>query len=158
MNGRIDFEVVENGTPIFLQDKIVNSNKTNYDNLKFTQQNSPLAYLFFSNKNAQIIQNGLRAGVYNMSEKKYIIDEQNTDHLNIIMRAIFLQNSKNQPDNLTQQIEELNQLVIDYCVPKLYSEVQGYINYKRDASSLAVPFDNPISEYTDKTLELQKFF
>ena len=49
MNGRIDFEVVENGTPMFLQDKIVNNNKTNYDNLKFTQQNSPLAYLFFSN-------------------------------------------------------------------------------------------------------------
>jgi hypothetical protein len=158
MNGRIDFEAIENGTPIFLQDKIVNSNTTTYDNLKFTQQTSPLAYLFFSNKNAQIIQNGLRAGVYNMSDKKYIIDEQNTDHLNVIMRAIFLQNSKNQPDNLTQQIEELNQLIIDYCVPKLYSEVQGYINYKRDASSLAVPFDNPISEYTDKSLELKKFF
>jgi hypothetical protein len=158
MNGRIDFEAIENGTPIFLQDKIVNSNKTSYDNLKFTQQTSPLSYLFFSNKNAQIIQNGLRAGVYNMSDKKYIIDEQNTDHLNVIMRAIFLQNSKNQTDHLTQQIEELNNLVIDYCVPKLYSEVQGYINYKRDASSLAVPFDNPISEYTDKSLELKKFF
>jgi hypothetical protein len=157
-NGRIDFKNIENGTPFFLQDKIVNDNRTTFDNLKFVQQNTVLSNLFFSLKNVQIIQNALRAGVYNYSNKKYLIDEQHPDSLNIIMRAIFLQNSKNQPDNLTQQINELNKLVINYCVPKLYSEVEGYINYKRDASTLAVPLDNPITEYTDKTLELKKFF
>ena len=157
-NGRIDFINIENGTPFFLQDKIVNDNRTTFDNLKFVQQNTVLSNLFFSLKNVQIIQNALRAGVYNYSNKKYIIDEQHPDSLNIIMRAVFLQNSKNQPDNLTQQIDELNKLVINYCVPKLYSEVEGYINYKRDASTLVVPLDNPISEYTDKTLELKKFF
>ena len=36
--------------------------------------------------------------------------------------------------------------------------ITGYIKYKEDASTLAVPFDNPIYEYTDKTLELKKFF
>jgi len=158
MNGRIDFKVIENGTPTFLQDKIVTDNRTTYDNLKFTQQNTALSSLFFSKRNAQIIQNGLRAGVYVLSEKKYIIDEQNPDALNVIMRAVFLQNSKNQPDNLTQQIEELNTLVINYCVPKLYGEVKGYLKYKEDASKLAVPLNNPIYEYTDKTLELKKFF
>jgi hypothetical protein len=157
-NGRIDFKNIENGTPFFLQDKIVNDNRTTFDNLKFVQQNTVLSNLFFSLKNVQIIQNALRAGVYNYSNKKYLIDEQHPDSLNIIMRAIFLQNSKNQPDNLTQQINELNKLVINYCVPKVYSEVEGYINYKRDASTLAVPLDNPITEYTDKTLELKKFF
>jgi hypothetical protein len=158
MNGRIDFKTIENGTPTFLQDKISKDTRSMYDNLKFTQQNTPLSNLFFSKRNAQIIQNGLRAGVYNSSEKKYLIDEQNADALNVIMRAIFLQNSKNQPDNLTQQIEELNKIVIDFCVPKLVGEVKGYIKYKEDASTLAVPFDNPIYEYTDKTLELKKFF
>jgi hypothetical protein len=157
-NGRIDFNNIENGTPFFLQDKIVNDNRTTFDNLKFVQQNTVLSNLFFSLKNVQIIQNALRAGVYNYSNKKYVIDEQHPDSLNIIMRAVFLQNSKNQPDNLTEQISDLNKLVINYCVPKLYSEVEGYINYKRDASTLVVPLDNPISEYTDKTLELKKFF
>ena len=65
MNGRIDFKTIENGTPTFLQDKISTDNRTMYDNLKFTQQNTPLSNLFFSKRNAQIIQNGLRAGVYN---------------------------------------------------------------------------------------------
>ena len=156
MNGRINFN--ENGTPFFLQDKIIKDNRTMYDNLKFTQQNTALSNLFFSVKNAQIIQNALRAGVYSMSDKKYIIDEQNKDDLNVIMRALYLQHSKNQPDNLTQQIQTLNKLVIDYCVTKLYSEVEGYMMYKRDASTLVVPLDKPLSEYTDKTLELKKFF
>jgi hypothetical protein len=158
MNGRIDFKIIENGTPFFLQDKIAVDNRTTFENLKYTQQNTQLSNLFFSLKNVQIIQNGLRAGVYNYSNKKYVIDEQDLDSLNIIMRAIFLQNSKNLNTNLREQIEELNKLIIDYCVPKIYSEVEGYINYKKDASTLAVPLDKPISEYTDKTLELKKFF
>ena len=156
MNGRVDFK--ENGTPFFLQDKIVKDNRTMYDNLKYTQQNTAVSNLFFSVKNVQIIQNALRAGVYQMSQQKYIIDEQNKDVLNVIMRAMFLQHSINQPDNLTNQIIDLNKIVVDYCVPKICSEVEGYIMYKKDASTLAVPLDKPMSEYTDKTLELHKFF
>ena len=62
--------------------------------------------------------------------------------------------------NYTNEIIQglLNKIVIDYCVPKLYSEVEGYMMYKRDASTLVVPLDKPISEYTDKSLELKKFF
>ena len=156
MNGRINFK--EGGTPLFLQDKILKDSRTVYDNLKYTQQNTALSNLYFSSKNMTIVQNAIRANVYKMSNKKYIIDEQNVDILNIIMRAIYLQNSLNQPDNLTKQIEDLNKLVIDYCVPKVYSEVQGYIQYKIDASTLAVPLSNPIAVYTPKTLELNKFF
>ena len=93
MNGRVDFK--ENGTPFFLQDKIVKDNRTMYDNLKYTQQNTAVSNLFFSVKNVQIIQNALRAVVYQMSQQKYIIDEQNKDVLNVIMRAMFLQHSIN---------------------------------------------------------------
>ena len=157
-NGRIDFNTIENGTPFFLQDKIETDNRTMFDNLKFVQQNTVLSNLFFSLKNVQIIQNALRAGVYNYSNKKYIIDEQHPDSLNIIMRAIYLQNSVNMPDNVTEQITKLNNIVIQYCVPRIFGEVQGYVKYKEDASTLAVPLDKPMSVYTDKTLELKTFF
>ena len=156
MNGRVNFK--EGGTPLFLQDKMLVDKRTMYDNLKYTQQNTALSNLYFSSKNMTIVQNAIRANVYKMSNEKYIIDEQNVDILNIIMRSIYLQNSLNQPDNLTKQIEDLNSLVINYCVPRVYSEVQGYIQYKKDASTLAVPLSNPISVYTNKTLELNKFF
>jgi hypothetical protein len=156
MNGRVNFK--EGGTALFLQDKMLVDKRTMYDNLKYTQQNTALSNLYFSSKNMRIVQNAIRANVYKISNQKYIIDEQDIDILNIIMRSIYLQNSLNQPDNLTKQIEDLNKLVIDYCVPRVYSEVEGYIQYKKDASTLAVPLSNPISVYTNKTLELNKFF
>ena len=156
MNGRVNFK--EGGTALFLQDKMLVDKRSMYDNLKYTQQNTALSNLYFSSKNMRIVQNAIRANVYKMSNQKYIIDEQDIDILNIIMRSIYLQNSLNQPDNLTKQIEDLNKLVIDYCVPRVYSEVEGYIQYKKDASTLVVPLSHPVSVYTNKTLELNKFF
>jgi len=155
MNGRVNFE---GGTPFFLQDKIVKDSRTTYDNLKYSQDNNMVSSLFFSSKNVSIIQNGIKAGVYKMSKEKYIIDTQSPDSLNVIMRAIYLQNSVNMPDNVTQQITKLNNIVIQYCVPRIFGEVQGYVKYKEDASTLAVPLDKPMSVYTDKTLELKTFF
>ena len=155
MAGRVDFQ---GGTPLFLQDKIVKDNRTMYDNLKYSQQNNIVSNLFFSTKNVIIIQNAIRAGVYKISNEKYLIDTQDGDTLNVIMRAIYLQNSVNLPDNVTKQIEDLNKIVINYCVPRMYGEAQGYIKYKEDASTLVVPLDNPISVYIDKTIELKRFF
>jgi hypothetical protein len=155
MNGRVNFE---GGTPFFLQDKIVKDSRTTYDNLKYLQDKNTVSQLFFSSKNVSIIQNGIKAGVYKMSNEKYIIDTQSPDSLNVIMRAIYLQNSLNMPDNVTEQIDSLNKIVIQYCVPRIFGEVQGYIRYKEDASTLAVPLDKPMSVYTDKTLELKRFF
>jgi len=34
----------------------------------------------------------------------------------------------------------------------------GYLKYKQDASTLAVPVDHPIHITTDKTVELNRFF
>ena len=155
MNGRVNFE---GGTPFFLQDKIVKDSRTTYDNLKYSQDKNMVSQLFFSSKNVSILQNGIKAGVYKMSNEKYIIDTQSPDSLNVIMRAIYLQNSINMPDNVTEQIDKLNKIVIQYCVPRIFGEVQGYVRYKEDASTLAVPLDKPMSVYTDKTLELKRFF
>ena len=154
-NGRINFE---GGTPFFLQDKIVKDSRTTYDNLKNSQQPTVVSSLFFSMKNVKILQNGIRAGVYKLSNEKYIIDNQSSDSLNVIMRAVYLQNSLNLPDNVTKQIEDLNRIVIQYCVPRIYSEVKGYIKYKEDASTLPVPMDKPMSVYVDKSVELKRFF
>ena len=36
----------------------------------------------------------------------------------------------NNPTNITEQVEALNQIVADYCVPQICSEAQAYINLK----------------------------
>ena len=157
-NGRIDL-MTSGGTPLFLQDKIPNNEKTHYANtMKYSQQNTTLSMLFLSQDNVKIIENAIKSGVYNVSDKKYIIDRQDQDTLYIIMRAIYLQYSLNQPDNITQQIQDLNDRVVAYCVPRIYGEIQGYMQYKYDASTLVVPLENPSYYHPDKTLELKTFF
>ena len=74
------------------------------------------------------------------------------------MRSIFLQHSKNRMDNITQQVEELNKLVLDYCIPQICSEAKGYMKYKRDVSTLAVPLSRAVSTYSSNVLELKSFF
>ena len=110
-----------------------------------------LSKAYFSTENIQIIQNGIRSGVYNKSNQQYVVAPQDCDSLKIIMRSVFLQHSANQLNNISQQISELNKIVLDYCVFHVYSEAQGYMKYLHDVSTLAVPLATPIVEtYKDK--------
>ena len=158
-NGRVDLLSYTGGTPLFLKDKILPNSKTNYMNaLKHTLQNNELSTLFFSSKNVQIIENAIKAGVYKMSNNTHVIDHQDRDQLVVIMRGIFLQYSLNQPDQLTRQIESLNSQVVSYSVPRIYGEIQSYIQYKKDISTLVVPLANPAYYHKDTTVEFKRFF
>lgn len=114
------------------------------DPLSNQLENTQLSNAYFSADNIRIVQNGIRAGVHRMSNGQYLVGEQNCAPLKIIMRSVFLQNSKNLPHNIPEQIGALNKLVVDHCVPSVYSEALGYLNYLRDASTLAVPMALPV--------------
>lgn len=158
-NGRIDILSYQGGTPLFLKDKIMPKSKTHYFNaMKHTLQNTELTVLFFSSKNINIIENAIKAGVYKMSNNTHVIDTQDRDQLYVIMRALFLQHSLNQPDNLTRQIEVLNSRVVAYCVPRIYGEIKSYIQYKKDISTLVVPLANPAYYHKDTSVEFKRFF
>jgi hypothetical protein len=106
-----------------------------------------------------MIQNGIRAGVYKMSNGQYTIGPQDYDALKIIMRSIYLQHSANKPTDITSQIRELNKMVLDYCIKQVYSEAQGYMIYINDVSTLAVPIAHPVmSNNSDKELVLKPWF
>ena len=159
-NGRIDISG-PNMNQFDLFDKIPTDTgaSTFHDAMigNFTESNLSRAY--FSKDNIQIIQNGIRAGVYELSNKQYIVGNQNYDTLKIIMRSVFLQSSTNLPNQITQQIQALNDLVVSYCVKHVYSEAQAYINYKRDASTMYNPIDRPTQpDFNNKTLELKHWF
>ena len=105
-----------------------------------------LSKAYFSKENIQIIQNDIRAGVYNKSNRQYVIGPQDCDSLKIIMRSVFLQHAANQSQNIIGQIQQLNQIVLDYCIFHVYSEAQGYMKYLYDVSTLAVPMSTPVVE------------
>ena len=159
-NGRVNI-LGENHMNCFkLYDKIpVSGGDTYYKTAMVGNwQNTTLSNLFFSKENIIIIQNGIRAGVYNKSNKRFLINAQDEDTLKIIMRSIFLQHSKNKPNQITEQITELNKMVLDYAVPQIMGEAIGYIKYKNDASVMHMPMERPTNTQDFKTLEHKPWF
>jgi len=159
-NGRVS--ILEPSTDIrfSMTDRIPVSQCSSFrDAMTGNWNDTPLSKAFFSSQNMRIIQNGIRAGVYNRSNGQYVIGEQNCDELQIIMRSMFLQNSKNLAQDIPGQINTLNQHVFDYAINQVYGEAEGYMKYKRDASTLAVPLSHPVLSYSnDKQLELKPWF
>ena len=161
-NGRVN--IVEPPSPdiVFkMQEKIALKNRpTEYrEALGGTWETNVLSQVFFSKENVQILQNGLRAGVYKSSGDKYIIAPQNVDTLKIIMRSIYLQYAEHYPDKITEQVERLNQMVLDYAVPTVYNETVGYLKYCQDQSTLVVPLELPRHHDRHyKQLEQKKWF
>lgn len=161
-NGRIDI----NGPNIqqfqlFDNPLTNNKNITSYDDaLNGNWISNTLSKAFFSKENIQIIQNGIRAGVYKSSNGLYNIGPQDETNLKIIMRSIFLQNAANIPHHITEQIKELNNLIYEYSIPKILGEASAYMKYKNDVSTLAVPQDRPayVNTKGDNSLELKPFF
>ena len=70
--------------------------------------------LFFSNDNVERIQNEIVNNVYNQSKK--LISRQSYQELQIIMKSIYLQYSRNLSNNIEEQVYTLNKYVIDECV------------------------------------------
>ena len=159
MNGRID--IINNTKP---KNKLFNkpmSNKSvDYkEALTGTLECSTLSKAFFSKQNMQIIQNSIRATVYARSNNQHVIGQQDTINLQIIMRSIFLQYTRSISTNITQQISDLNNLVVNFCVPKILPEIDAYIKYKNDVSTLVVPIDRPVqTDFKFKSNEFKRFF
>jgi hypothetical protein len=98
---------------------------------------------FFSQPNFQIIQNAIRKETFDHTG--IVIDPVGTDDLFMTMRAMYLQYSRNLPNRIAEQIDELNKRVVAYCVPKIVAEVNMYKYYLKDISTLPVQIMQPVN-------------
>jgi hypothetical protein len=64
------------------------------------------------------------------------------------------------PQNIAGQIQQLNQMVLDHSIPKVYGEAQGYIKYLHDASTLVVPLAAPVcdTQFDKRNYKMPKWF
>lgn len=119
---------------------------------------TPLTFLFFSDKNIESVQRLLRFVVH--KEIGQSIDNQDTTELMIVMRSIFLEYSRHpkliddtmsaqMKDALlkqyTNEVDRLNQLVVNETVPRIISGLQQYLDYLKDASTQPIPHQLPKS-------------
>ena len=125
---------------------------------------TPLTFLFFSKDNINNIQRLIRMIVY--KQVQVVIDNQNINDLQIVMRSIFLAYSRHpkliddtMPEEertallrlYTKEVDRLNQLVINEVVPLVISGLQQYLIYLKDSSSpLRV---GPVPEYVSSSGE-----
>ena len=99
-NGRVDIKTPNTSKLFQMYDKIPANQCVTFRNpTEGLWDETPLSQAFFSQQNIQMLQNGIRAGVYNRSNGQYVIGPQDCDSLKIIMRSVFLQQSANQPGN-----------------------------------------------------------
>lgn len=161
-NGRVNIIQPPNKLIQFqMTEKISIQNKVNTDYreaLNGNIEDNLLAQVYFSAGNIQIIQNGIKAGVYKMSNNKYILPNQNLNNLKIIMRSTYLTYAEHKTNDITGQIERLNKIVLDYCIPSVYNEAVGYEQYCADQSSIVLPLALPLHHDRQyKQLELKPY-
>ena len=157
-NGRVNIVTPDTKTQFALYDKIPVKVDAFTDALNGNIYNTVLSDAFFSKANIQMLQNQIRHAIYNVSNGQFTIGEQDNDTLKVIMRAIYLQNSLNLKCNIKAQIQSLNQLVLNYCVPQIYGEVKGYVKFKEDISTLATPMARPAMTSHSKQLIMKPWF
>ena len=123
-------------------------------------EKTPLSEVFFSQENMERLHILIRHQVWLQSNKQHVIEKQSTLQLEIIMRSIFLQYSKNLSTHLKEQADELNSYVLDYAVHRILSGIKQYLGYKKDISTLPTVIDHPeyLSTAGEKSLQYPSWF
>ena len=125
-NGRVNIITPDTRTLFSMTDQIPVNKCTDYSNaLNGSWCDTQLSNMYFNQENINTLQKELQDGVYNKSGGQIKIGPQSCDELKTIMRAMYLQNAKNLPHNIPEQIKELNKCVLDYSINQVYNEAIG---------------------------------
>lgn len=110
-------------------------------------EKSPLSQVYFSRKNIDYLQYMMKKLVY--KETGNIIGRQSDEELLIIMRSIYLSDSKNQPNDISRQVAELNYKVLKYSVyDEIIPKVKGYSTFLNDnlRTNVVLPREKFVSQ------------
>lgn len=114
-----------------------------YEATKGIHEADKLANTFFSQANIDALQHGIRFRVYRDSGGKHVIDKQSEDELRIIMRSIYLENAVHRPFMIVEEVRRLNALVLDFCVPRILIEIDMYVRYLHDSTTMPIYMNRP---------------
>ena len=122
--------------------------------LEGIQTDNLLNQTFFSKANMNIIQNELRFNVHRQTG--HFIGKQDETNLVIIMRAIFFQQAKNLPNDIAQQVEELNGKVVESIFPNVLSNIKQYKDYLVNKETIPEPISRSINVSNKGTKQLRR--
>jgi hypothetical protein len=127
---------INTGLPIFL---LTNNHPEKFFE-KSTYQFAPQAVtnidklkkVFFSPENVKYLQEKMIYEVLVTTNYKYKIQYQNEQDLRMIMETIYMNKTRNIGYALNEQLKELNDYVVKFCVPKIINELGVYLKYLED--------------------------
>ena len=117
--------------------------------------NSEVARVYFSKENIDLLQDMMRYQVYEQSNKQHVVARQSDTELEVIMRHFYLTYGKNQFDDITGQVAELNTYVVNECVPMIISSVEQYLAYRLRITQQPVPLAHSINVSSAGSKQLQ---
>jgi len=142
-NGRVgDIDRTESGKFLPNTDlTMVHDNKETA--IKGILDENAVTSIFFSDMNMKVLQDAMRYGVYQKTQK--IIGEQSKNELYIIMRSIMLQyaNFQSSADSVLEEVRRLNGKVLIYCIDSVSSNVSQQLKYLEELKTLPTPIDRP---------------
>jgi hypothetical protein len=123
-----------------------NDGGENYHNItKSMVERNPVSDMFFSHNNMKHLKQLICDTVYQRSGGKYIVspEAQSDNDLLTIMRYMYLEHGKHLPDQIKEQVNELNYQVMIDLVPRVISNAQLHLTYIRDRSQQPLAMDRP---------------
>lgn len=127
-------------------------NTTNLANtvLRGTMEDNEVSRLFFSEENIKRIQKKIKVEVYERSQGKFkLVEDQDESDLIVIMRYIYLDYGKNLPNEIVRQVKILNDKTVNYLLPDILTNIKQYYGYIRDISTPITPLIRPMSTNTN---------
>lgn len=147
--GRVNISDYSGGVPFELHQNMgVNQNAGFNDALKNIHNDNDLSNLFFSRVNIDFLQQKIIDEIFKASRDQYRIAKQSEESLQIVMRAMYLQHSRNLPCKIKEQVKDLNRYVLDFCIQNIMTNIKQYIGYVRDVNAPRAVMENPIDTTT----------
>ena len=105
-----------------------------------TEQND-VSELFFSQANINYLQDKIIEIIFNTLNTS--IEKQSEMYLLQIMRTIYMESRLYDPNYTREIIEELNQRVLDKCIPEIETNTKLYKGYIEDITTPIKVLDRP---------------
>lgn len=122
-----------------------------------TDGTNELLNQFFSESNIQFLQVSLISIVKNKTN--ILIGPQSKMDLINFMHKVYKVNANTMcPENLSSEIQILNNQVLNECVPNILFNMKSYNIYMKDISTIPLPLDRGVSTNIDKSLEFTNIF
>ena len=123
-------------------DDYYNMSRKSLDNV---HDETILSKVFFHPKNVDLIQKQIILQIFYRTNGEYLIEHQNELDLRIVMQSVFMKYAKHLPNNIQEQIRELDNLVVDEVIPDIISQIQAHFGYIAQVFGPTYIMDHPVN-------------